>query len=114
MGPGSENCTPAAGMGGVGVIVGVRVTRREGVLVGPIVFVALGVGLAVADGLNASAVADGLPAEVVGLFAVMLGSASAVGVVDARGSSVSAASGVDVGSPTWLIGGLVRVAGFIT
>lgn len=37
-------------------MVGVRVARREGVLVGPIVLVALGERLAVAEGLNARGV----------------------------------------------------------
>ncbi len=51
-------------------MVGVRVARREGVLVGPIVFVAVGEGLAVAVGLNA---------REVGLFCITGKSGSAVG-----------------------------------
>jgi hypothetical protein len=50
IGPGSTNITPALGMGGVRVMVGVRVARREGVGVRATVLVALGAGLLVADG----------------------------------------------------------------
>src|SRR4030067_682999 len=59
MGPGSEICTPAPGMGGVGVMVGVRVARRVGVALKSTVLVALGAGLRVEEGLNASEVGLG-------------------------------------------------------
>lgn len=104
MGPGSANCTPAAGMGGVEVIVGVRVARLEGVFVGPVVFVALGVGLVVADGLYANGVADGLLASAVELFCVSGAPASMVGVVEAVGGSVEVPLSVGAGSPVRAVG----------
>jgi hypothetical protein len=56
MGPGSEICTLAFGMGGVRVMVVVRVARRLGVTLGSTVPVALGAGLLVVAGLNARGV----------------------------------------------------------
>lgn len=80
IGPGSANCTPAFGMGGVGVMVGVRVARRYGVSVG------LGVLVGKGNGLD---VADGLYAKEVGLLMGGNGSVLGLGVkVEAKPSAV--------------------------
>jgi hypothetical protein len=74
MGPGSEICTPAAAMTGVGVRVGVRVGRRVDVAFGLVVFVTLGDGLGVTLWMSASEVGLG-PCVVVALAEVGEGEA---------------------------------------
>ena len=79
IGPGSANCTPAFGMVGVGVMVGVRVGRR--VKVAPEMTVLVALGMAVSDGFG---VDEGVDAsgKPVGMSSVNVGVGEAGWVSD--------------------------------
>ncbi len=88
IGPGAEICTPALGMGGVGVKVGVRDGRGVAVALRSGVLVALGDGLEVGERLKAGTVWLGLNVAVF---------ASGVGVEEAGCVSTGTIDGEIVG-----------------
>jgi len=97
MGPGSEICTPAFGIGGVGVMVGVRVARRLGVALRSTVRVALGAGLLVVVASNARGVELSRGSEVI---------PPGVGVGENGGKSAGVAAWEGVEStacPAWIV-----------